>query len=449
LFGIKKHSALVIFVLFLSLLLSRGFNRHQVLAFIKKNYWGLAAGFVIFVGYTGYFLFSKENLYHYLLVRYSRYFTPAVLLWLLLGLLLLLSLWWGFRRFAVAVFFKAFFKKKRRILPVSAGLILLLISGVVIKYREVLKPFFLGHTSPVMQANRRNFAAQYPAFAHPLIKNLLAFPFRVKDIGLYTAYTPDLLEQSGFGPQFFALGLLAYIILIPLWVFKKEYRNSIMGFLLVFSILLLAAYFLVYFSWANYRSFIFFGVTGLLGWSFLVERLALKRFALRYIDGLLVAMILFSAVTCFFEGNMSPQRWKTLLTLDHDAERTSVKYSSLMDYSKGKENWEFIDGFIALDDSIGFSSGGAAWIFPYFDYQLQRRIYFLKSLPGFATEPHEKNGVIYNMLTFSPDFKTSLKVRGIRFIHLNNEGTPYKQKVFMPEGPDNVYKVSETLYYVW
>jgi hypothetical protein len=158
-------------------------------------------------------------------------------------------------------------------------------------------------------------------------------------------------------------------------------------------------------------------------------------------------MILFNGMTCFFEGNMSARQWKTLFTVDNPADRTTIKYSSLIKKSKDRESWEFIDLYTEPEQHIGFSGGGAAWTFPYFDHQLKRRIYFLNNLPGFRLEPREINGKIYQMLKFTPDFKASLKQRDIRFIHLSTRGTPHRLKIFMPEGIDDIYKVTDKLYY--
>jgi hypothetical protein len=476
LFGIKTHSTLVIFVLWAAVLLSRGFNGAQVAAFIKKNRSRLALGTGIFMGYACYFIISNMTLYEKLWTKYSGRFSITILIPLVLAVVLYVLLRRIVKKFKIPGYFKMgmasptnycmgsgkshreekIYQKSKvseginKIRPklptMTVALVLLCLTVVVIKYRHFLRPFFLGHRSPVMITNR-SFAREYPALNTSLIKNLLAFPFRIKDIGLYTAYTPDLLEKSGFGVQFFAFGLISYILLVPLCVFKKAYRNSIMGFLLVFSLLLLLIYFTVYFSWANYRSFIFFGVIGIISWAFLLEKLAIPTYFLKYIDVLLVLMILFNGMTCFFEGNMSARRWKILFTINNPAERTSIKYSSLIWLTKNKESWEFIDQYISPEQAIGYSGGEAGWTFPYFDNRMKRRIYFLKSLPGFKVEKREKKGVIYNMLKFTPDFKASLKQRGIRFLHLSKRDTPQKQKIFISEGSADVYKVTDELYY--
>jgi hypothetical protein len=442
LFGIKKHAVLVIFALFSTVLLSRGFNGPRVAAFIKKNRFRLAGGIAISMGYGGYFIIFNKNLYEQLWNRYSGIFFTTILIPLVLLAAVFLLLRWVVKTFNIPGFFK-----KNPMIPASAaGLILLTLSIIVIKNHHFLKPFFLGHRSPVMVTDR-SFAHQYPTLNNNIMKNLLALPFRIKDIGLYTSYTPDLLEKSGFGIQFFAFGLISYLLLIPLCIVKKKYRNSIMGFILIFSLLLLSVYFCVYFSWANYRSFIFFGVIGMISWAFILEKMAIPGYYLRYIDVLILLMILFNTVTCFFEGNMSARGWKTLLTIHNPVDRTSIKYSSLIKKNKDRETWEFIDRYIAPEQAIAYSAAGAAWTFPYFDNQLGRRIYYLNNLPGFMVEHREKNGITHKVLKFTPDFKAGLKQRGIRFIHLSTPGTPHKYKIFMPESRDDIYKITPNFYY--
>jgi hypothetical protein len=442
LFGIKKHSILVIFVLLTSVIISRGFNGRRIMAFIKSNWSGVALGSVVMIYCVGYFIIINKKLYGGMWYRYSGIFFTNILMPLVIALLIFFFIGYGFKKLGVWEFYK-----RRPILPaIAVALVLLCLSALVIKNRNFLKPFFLGYKSPVMITNR-SFARQYPGFNSKIMKNLLAFPFRIKDIGLYTPYTPDLVEKSGFGIQFFAFGLISYILLVPLCIFKKAYRKSVMGFILIFSVLLLLVYFTIYFSWANYRSFIFFGAIGVILWAFILEKLAIPVYYLRYIDLLMVLMILFNSMTCFFEGNMSARQWKTLLTVENPAERTSIKYSSLIKISKDRESWEFIDQYTRPEQHIGFSGGGAAWTFPYFDHQLKRRIYFLNNLPGFRLESREINGTIYQMLKFTPDFKASLKQRGIRFIHLSTQDTPSRLKIFMPEDIEGIYKVTNTLYY--
>jgi hypothetical protein len=443
LFSIKKHAVLVIVVLVFTLLLSRGFKGRRVLDFIKKNPGYLAAAAGLFIAYSAFFLLAKKKLYEQLFSRYSGTFVFYMLLALALAIVLLLLVGRVIKR----LYWPGFFRRKPRVITAAVVLVLLCSAGWIIKNRQMLKPFFLGYPSPLISTNR-NFAVDYPAFNNNFMKNLLAFPFRLKDLGLYTVYTPDLLDKSGFGVQFFAFGLIAYAFAAAQWLFKKSFRDSITGFLLLFAVLLLAVYFAVYFSWANYRSFIFFAVIAIMLWSFMTEKQGMKTYHLVLLDCLMVVMIVFNGVVCFFEGNMSARQWKTLLTLDNPADRTSTKYSPLLGTSKDNETWDFIDRFMAADQPIGYLAGGAAWTFPYFDNRAKRRIYYLKSLPGFATVPEPTKGIVYHRLEFTPEFKTGLILRGIHFLHINNHGVPRRRKIVVPGDNTAIVKVTQSLYYV-
>jgi hypothetical protein len=444
LFGIKKHAVLVMVVLLFLLLLSRG---PKIWKTGKANPWGMMSGAGIFILYGSYFIFSKKKLYEQLWNRHAGRFFTHIFLPLVLVIILFILLRQVIKKLRPGGYFqKISFKKKALAGFIAVGLILLAISGLIIKKRHLLKPLLQGHRNPTTEV-MPSFSRDWPALDSKLVKNLLAFPFRIKDIGLYTSYTPDLLEKSGFGLQFFAFGLISYLMAVPLCLGRRSGRTGIMGFLLWFAVLLLLVYFSVYFSRANYRSFIFFGAIGIMLWSAIPERLQLNRVFLSLVDMLILLMILFNGATCLFEGNMSASRWKTLFTIANPLERTSVKYASLINTSKERETWEFIDRYIRAEESIGYFAGGAAWTFPYFDNRLKRRIYFLKNLPGFELEPRGKNGSPVRLLKWTPDFKASLKLRGIHFLHLSSQGIPRRLKIFMPENAGDICHVTGKLYY--
>jgi len=442
LFGIKKHSLLVIAVLFVTLIVSRGFSFRKILEFSRRHKDYLAAGVTFFILYSSYFFIFKTQLYRQLYHRFSKKFFPYIFI----AMLLLVSLFLLVKWLAKKISFSILLKRYSWTIIVVLGLILISFAGLLIKNRHLLKPFFLGYPSPIISANR-NFAKEYPRFDNTLMKNLLAFPFRIKDIGQYTSYTPDFLDKSGFGIQFFALGLVAFMMSTIWWLFKQGFRNSIMGFLLIFALLLLAVYFSIYFSWANYRSFIFFPVLGIILWSYVAKKIFGKKYYQFLLDLFLIIMILFNGAVCFFEGNMSGKRWKTLFTLERSQERTSVKYAPLIWTSKDKETWDYIDCYIKADQPVGYLAGGAAWIFPYFDNRGKRRIYYLKSLPGFKLIPVEKGDSKYKLLNFSPNFKASLILRGIHFFHINNHGISRYNKVVIREDNKNIIKVTSSLFY--
>lgn len=441
LLSIKKHSGLVIGAMFPALLLSRGLDFAQIKEFFQRNWQRLLVGFAIIAGYNIYFLARSKSLQRALMLKtkhsYLKFLVPFAA-----ALVVFLLLRWLAKKLPVKEF-----SRKHRGIPITAGVLVLLALGYgVIKYRTFLAPFFTGHTTPVSLKNH-SFEKEYPAFNSKIMKNLLSFPFRIKDIGLYTSYTPDVLQKSGFGIQFFAFGLLGFILLTPLWLFKKTYRNSIMGFLIIFSVFLLLGYFFIYFSWANYRNFIFFGVTGIMLWAFLAQKVLVKKHLIYFIDLLLVGMVVFNGIVCYYEGNMQPQQWKTVLTAADPAERTTIRFATFTN-RPGMKGWRFIGRHLAPGEPIGFSGGEDTMTFPYFDNRLQRRVYYINHLPGFRVKKEKREGGVYRMLVLTKKFKESLKERGIRFIHLSRFGTPHRFKLFIAKDTPGVTRVAGTLYYV-
>lgn len=451
LFGVKKHSPLVIGIIVPALLFSQGFNWHKIRDFFRANRRRIFAGLSIIILSAVYFVSYNENFSNKML-RLVRNNLDTFLLKMMLPLAALLVFWLA-AKYLVKMAIKKWpgLKTIHRRPPVIATVILLLlVPGVffAVKSYPLLKPFLSGHKSPLMFSNRQ-FDKQYPAFTAKFTKNLLAFPFRVKDIGMFTPYTPDLLEKSGFGIQFFAFGLLAYLLLLPLVVFKKEYRNSVMGFLLIFAILLLTAYFFFYFSWANYRSFMFFAIIGLMLWAYIQSRWINKNYYRFFIDILLVLMILFNGLVCFYEGNQYPERWKTTMTTSASHHRSVIKYSNLLKTWNGPgKSWDFIDFHIPPDQAIAFNGGEDGWTFPYFGNRLQRNVFYLASLPGFQAERIKKGDTVYRIMKFTRDFRTSLKQRGIHYIHFSTQGTPHRQKLQIPTGTPGVTEITPHLYYV-
>lgn len=446
LFGLKKHSLLVIIVLFAAPVISRGFSGSRPWTFFKENRAVFLISGGIFLATCCYFIFIKNNmLYHKLFFLKTKLIYAKYVVFFAVGVLVYL----GIRRLLKKVG-PIKLPDRRTIIKtvIPIGVIVVLAAGVIIlKNWSSIRPFLLDVRSPAMEVNRK-FDTQYPALKGNFTRNLLVFPFRIRDLGLYTGYTPDLLEQSGFGVQFFAFGLIGYLLMVPLCIFKKGYRDSILGFLVFFSLILLLIYFFIYFTWANYRTYAFFGIIGIMCWAYLLEICSLPGYLKRTIDVLMVIMIVFNAAVCFYEGNFSPKQWKTLLTIDNPIERTSIKYSSLIK-KNGYDSWRFIDRYIPPNEPIGFSGGGDAWTFPYFDNRLKRKIFFIKSLPGFAVKPVKHDDGWYRYLNLTPAFIESLKQRGIHYLHFATQGTPHRQKLFVAPGQeDKIIKLSDNLYYI-
>jgi hypothetical protein len=186
----------------------------------------------------------------------------------------------------------------------------------------------------------------------------------------------------------------------------------------------------------------FFPVFGIILWAFVLEKFKLQKYYLKYIDVLIIIMLLFNMTTCIFEGNMDKKRWKTILTISNSSDRTSIKYSP---FFKGEE-WNFIDKYVSPEEPIGYTGHYDSWIFPYFDNQLKRRIYHLRSMPGFKLV---RVGPKINRLKFNPTFVNSLKQRSIHFIHLNSHGARQlrKKRRAIIIDDKRVCRVTKNLYY--
>jgi hypothetical protein len=437
--GTKISGPHIIVVFFLALFLSKGLKPLHVPGFFKKNAGQLGLGLIAIVALGGYWYLKDTLILHAYLKTLSRLvrFQLAVIVVLVPAAIILVR--WTFKKFRLARFFK------NRVVIYTVVVVLLLGAALaLVTNAGLIKRFVLGHETPTALLTDHRFYDQYPlleAVKSRFVKNLLSFPFRIKDIGLYMEYTPDFLEQSGFGIQFFAFGLVAYA-LMTLLVFRKKYRTGIMGFFYIFSLLLLGTYFLYYYSSANYRLFMFFPVFAIMLWASLAEKLNLPKYGLTFIYLLIAGMILFNITVTLFEGNTAINRWKTTLTMANPQERTSFQFSPLL---KGAD-WRFIDRFIPPEEPIGYLAHLDSWISPYFDNQMKRRIYHLSSLKGFRLIK-TVNGK--RRLDLNPAFRESLKQHRIHFIHINPHGARHWRKYIKPifAGDKDLIRVTGNLYY--
>ena len=215
-----------------------------------------------------------------------------------------------------------------------------------------------------------------------------------------------------------------------------------MGFVYIFSLVLLGTYFFYYYSSANYRLFMFFPVFGIILWACLAEKFNLSRYCLAFIHLLMIGMILFNMTVTLFEGNADKDRWKTTLTLANPRQRTSTQFSPLL---KGAD-WQFIDQYIRPEEPIGYMAHLDSWISPFFDNRMIRRIYHLRALSGFRLI---KTGNGRRRLDFNPVFKESLKQHGIHFIHINPHGARHRQIYIKPifASDKDLFRVTGNLYY--
>jgi hypothetical protein len=298
----------------------------------------------------------------------------------------------------------------------------------LILYNNLLGPY-------VPEVSRTDsFLAKLLNMGETFIKNAAAFPFRITDVT--TNYLPDLNSISGFGIQFFVFGTVAYFMVLLLLLRKKLARSSMAAFLLIFPVLLLLSYFVYYFTLYNYRLFMFFPVFGIILWAFI--RKEIKGAAPPankgniYLDILILGMMVFNMLACYYPGHIYREtygwntkftvkssmdemnaKWKIIFTTAHPSDRTMVKYFPYIS-SRAPNHWQYIDSHVPPGEPIGYVGEVDSWILPYFDNRLERRIYHLRSLPGFKL-----TGENNDTIEFSRRFKDSLKRKNIHYIHIN------------------------------
>jgi hypothetical protein len=434
LLGIKISSPSIIFVLFAALLVSKGFNARKIAAFFHENKFPIISGLFMITAIGGYwYVRSGEPLKRYSFLLHRTIESPFF--W---GLVFLLALLVFSRKYITRIPKKV---KKTTTIAVFAVLLTVGIAGII-KNMNVLRPFLFGYKCPSSILADKTFNAQNPSFNNQFMKNVLSFPFRIKDIGEHNTYSPSFWRMSGFGIQFFAFGLVAYLVTTFFVVTQKQYRNHAVGFIFIFSTVLLASYFLFYYSRANYRLFMFFPVFGIVLWSFVAGKMNFQPFYLKFIHLFILVMVLFNMVTSLYEGNVSGSSWKTLFTIQYPLERTPTRFSHFL----SEDEWQYLDIFTEPDEPVGYFGKHNLLIYPYYDNHMQRNVYYLPSLGSIKLIP-DKN--LRKRAILTPELKENLEQRRIHYIHILS-----RKKKGNKSGAGNTYirdsdiiRVTGDLYY--
>ncbi|MCP4215464.1 MAG: hypothetical protein GY765_12490 [bacterium] len=440
LISIKQNSLQIIIVLFLAFPLSRGFKLSRITAFIKDHKYRLLSGLALVGALGGYWFFRNTILINKYLFLIPRIFSLKIV-----GLTIAVAVGFGLLH---RLFIRGRLKKSRvpdqgnnrsrvpTYITIAATLAILISVSFFVK-NDKGETFF----STIRQtlSSQQDMSGTIKDYKSNFVKNLLVFPLRIKDTG--GEYSPDMENVSGFGIQFFVFGLFAYLLSIPMVLFKKQYRTGVPGIVTIFSGLLLGSYFIYYFTPYNYRMFLFFPVFGIILWAFILSRLQLKKYVSYYLDVLMVIMILFNMAVCGFEGNLRASGWKAGFTMENGNARTGTVYSPLL---KG-EDWRYIDNCLPPGEVIGYYGCGDSWVFPYFDIGMTRKARYLGALPGFAVK---KGAEGTRVLEFPLEFKESLKQENIRYIHINPQGCTSREKITIAESDPNIKPIVPNLYYV-
>ena len=237
-------------------------------------------------------------------------------------------------------------------------------------------------------------------------------------------YSSDLPSISGFGIQFFAFGILGYLLTAVIYLAAPRKRR-LAGFLLLTAVSLQLMYFFLYYSTFSYRLFLATPALGIVLWAYIFS---LVRPALRHVRIVEVLALLMAGFCCFttyYSERTSPLKslheWETL----PNADRTTTSYSSV---TQGV--WETIDQYVPPDCPIAYIAGEDALITPYYGNLMTRRVFHVNSLPPELDSATRRARTVETI--------RALKAKGVRLVHVN-EGKA-------PEGLRDLPELGENLY---
>lgn len=258
--------------------------------------------------------------------------------------------------------------------------------------------------------------------------NILNFISRITDAS--GSYYPDLENISGFGMQFFVFGIISYIIIPVMLLSKKSKKKGIIHYLLISTLLIHIAYFFIYYTKYNYRLFLLIPVVGIIFWAYLLSIIKFDKNKLRYLNFVLIFIIVFNMITCVFSESTTPTKFKNTLVYLNKNQRNSINYSSYL----GSE-WEFIDHYIPTNETIAYISDEDGFIYPYFANNLNRKIYFIGENQGSCYVDKQNKRIV-----LGDSLKKILSSRNIHYIHIN------LQDVYLDD-PDFTELINNLYYY--
>lgn len=190
-------------------------------------------------------------------------------------------------------------------------------------------------------------------------------------------YGTDLVQISGFGPQFAAFGLIALLAAIRSLLLKKH-RTRPVNLLPYCSILLLIAYAPFYFTSFSYRLYSFFPIALILYGAIRFNDVG----CFRKKTSATLTNVVISVCLLWNFANMIPPQYTNLklfqefVSLDA-SHRTSAEYTNWFD--RNHPNYYRLMKYIPVDEPIAYVSraGGGTWTFPYYDRNWRRKIVYL------------------------------------------------------------------------
>ena len=201
-----------------------------------------------------------------------------------------------------------------------------------------------------------------------LSANLSAMPIRVLDYEGF--YTPDLTDMSGYGPQFLAFGLfgLAVFLLRAPRRMLRDLRDGQGEHLAWSALLLMAAYFGVYFSQCNYRHLLFFCLAFVLYGAMALHRRGVLAGARRTVSVLLILCAAWSLTVTIQESLSRPWQMRQYMT-------GPARYrtpGTMSRYAGSSRDYDFIVNHAAVTDGVAYTGFRDKWIYVYYDRAWRR-----------------------------------------------------------------------------
>ena len=260
-------------------------------------------------------------------------------------------------------------------------------------------------------------AITHYARAPKLFRNLHEFFPRVFDSKYL--YGADLLNISGFGPQFAAYGLIGTVAALAS-PFVGKLRARAENLYAYTALLLLAAYFIMYFSNNNYRLFSFFPILMIAFAAVVLHRSGV--FEQRLASGITGGVLIASIAWCFVL--LVPPQYTNLLQLKEFATmdaglRTTGRYTRWFVHER--PNFYWLLGRMPTDQPVavisqprqGFEleTPDDVWTYTYYDRHWRRHVSFLDQGRYLDCDEHQR-------CTPKDDLRQELASRKISLVSL-------------------------------
>ncbi len=259
-------------------------------------------------------------------------------------------------------------------------------------------------------------------------RNLVQFVPRILDYR--HEFEANLTGISGFGPQFFALGLPAMVLSLASLALPRERRNPV-HFPVYTAWLLLIFYFFLYYTLHNYRLFMFFPALLILYSAYWFQRSGAgsTRTGRAILNGVLLAAVLWSGLMTLIPAGQTLSGLRGFLRLDR-GEQTVANFWRL---SPRATPYAWISDYLPASEPLAVLTDEDSWSYIYYDRNWRRKLRFFN-------RGRDMNQALQRPVPVGR-LKRFLRIQGVPFACLCDNSLCYA-----PADPD-LLKIYQGLYY--